>query len=75
MIDTWTCHVCGKERPDAYISVASGFIKELPGAQINIRYCNDNPECDRVAHESAAKGDFPKRPEKKKTKKWWEFWK
>lgn len=46
MIDTWTCHVCGKERPDARISVFSST--KWIGAvafQQNVRYCNDNPAC------------------------------
>jgi len=47
---TWTCHVCGKERPDDCISV---FVRDVskkydltPGTMTeNIRYCNDNQEC------------------------------
>ena len=44
---TWTCHVCGDERPDDKISV---FTKPLvfPGgvvAKQNIRYCNDRQGC------------------------------
>lgn len=46
---TWTCHLCGKERPDRLISV---FCKEIDighgGAGIvteNIRYCNDDQVC------------------------------
>jgi len=42
---SWTCHVCGDERPDGRISVHT---KPLPGiehATQNIRYCNDRPEC------------------------------
>ena len=69
---TWTCHVCGKERPDDKISVATGRILDLPGAEINIRYCNDNLDCETEARAGAAVGSFPQR---KKTKKWWEFWK
>lgn len=44
---TWTCHVCGDERPDDKISVFSrprdfghGIV-----AQENIRYCNDRASC------------------------------
>ena len=52
MIDrelTWTCHVCGKTRPDAKISVYSttkyiGETQQIP-MQTNVRYCNDNSEC------------------------------
>lgn len=44
---TWTCHICGDERPDARISV---FKKPsvLPGGATmtqNVRYCNDRPDC------------------------------
>ena len=44
---TWTCHVCGENRPDNKIAV---FKKPLVikgnvvGSQ-NIRYCIDRPEC------------------------------
>jgi len=43
---TWTCHVCGKERPDDKISVYSQTTMEH-GVEIqqNVRYCNDNPKC------------------------------
>lgn len=46
----WTCHVCGRERPDAAISVFAVDTSEEfglpPGTvQQNIRYCNDRPEC------------------------------
>lgn len=45
---TWTCHVCGAERPDEKISVYSSE-KEFgdTGVMItqNVRYCNDNPNC------------------------------
>ena len=46
MIDTWTCHVCGKERPDAKISVYSStkYSGSIP-IQQNVRYCNDDPSC------------------------------
>jgi hypothetical protein len=52
---TWTCHICGKRRPDDKISVHSStkHIGELPYQQ-NVRYCNDNPECA----ESAKTKDF-----------------
>ena len=47
MLDTWTCHICGEERPDAQISVYSKP-RDFGGgviAQENIRYCNDREEC------------------------------
>lgn len=55
---TWTCHICGDERPDARISV---FTKPLTfpeqenilgpiksgniAASQNIRHCNDREAC------------------------------
>jgi hypothetical protein len=44
---TWTCHVCGDERPDEQISVHKTQV-ELRGAVTvtqNVRYCNDRPAC------------------------------
>lgn len=44
---TWTCHVCGKERPDASIDVYQRR-HMWPGGVVvteNVRYCNDKPEC------------------------------
>ena len=43
---TWTCHVCGEDRPDAMISVFSRtvMIGKIE-AQENVRYCNDRPAC------------------------------
>lgn len=42
----WTCHICGRPRPDDKISV---YKHETPFAGImmteNVRYCNDNPNC------------------------------
>ncbi len=52
-LDTWKCHICGRERPDAAISV---WKTERPlgntGATIteNVRYCNDDdPSCAEQA--------------------------
>jgi hypothetical protein len=46
MIEEWTCHVCGKLRPDNKISVYSSTILQgdIPIKQ-NVRHCNDNPDC------------------------------
>jgi hypothetical protein len=43
---TWTCHVCGDERPDGQISVVSEMFT-IGGAegQVNLRYCNDRAGC------------------------------
>jgi hypothetical protein len=75
MFDTWTCHVCGQERPNDKISVATGSIPELPGAEINIRYCNDNLVCETKAKLAAKQGKFPETQKVNIDKKWWEFWK
>lgn len=50
MFTEWTCHICGKSRPDASISVhktdMSAEHNLPPGTmQQNVRYCNDNPDC------------------------------
>jgi hypothetical protein len=51
---TWTCMVCGDERPDAAISVAHrplrGLEDRFPDARVNVRYCNDRPTCAAAAH-------------------------
>lgn len=46
-METWTCHICKKTRPDDKISVLSKplIIDGKPVGQQNIRYCNDNAEC------------------------------
>jgi hypothetical protein len=48
---TWTCHICGRERPDDRISVAT---HDISGprfeAKANVRYCNDSAECSAKAH-------------------------
>jgi len=45
--ETWTCHICGRERPDAQISVQKNITRYagLGEVQENVRYCNDDPEC------------------------------
>lgn len=50
IFDTWECHICGKERLDKDISVRMIDISKdynlQPGTmQLNVRYCNDNPDC------------------------------
>ena len=47
---TWTCHLCGRERPDALIGVYRTDISSehgLPPGTVghNVRYCRDNPRC------------------------------
>lgn len=46
----WTCHVCGLERPDRFISVYVTDLsseKHMPPGTLkqNVRFCNDNPDC------------------------------
>ncbi len=44
---TWTCHICGEERPDDKISVVTKpmIINGQTVGEQNIRYCNDKVEC------------------------------
>ena len=46
-METWTCHICKRERPDDRISVLTKplVINGQAIGQQNIRYCNDNPAC------------------------------
>lgn len=52
---TWTCMVCGEERPDAMISVARhpvpGLEEWFPATRTNVRYCNDRRACTVKAYE------------------------
>lgn len=48
--NTWTCHVCGDERPDEKISVQKNDRSAeygLPAGSMveNVRYCNDRASC------------------------------
>lgn len=46
MMETWTCHVCGDERPDDKIGVHKRTKKMGPVEfQENVRYCNDRDSC------------------------------
>ena len=50
MIDNWTCHVCGENRPERFVSVHKRDNSEKysmsPGTFVeNIRYCNDKHKC------------------------------
>ena len=53
---TWSCHVCGKVRPDAEIDVAVAT-GTLPASgapvAVNQRYCKDDPDCKEAAQERA----------------------
>ena len=45
-----------KEREDEDISVLTYLLNNLPGAERNLRYCNDNEECLKKAEEKAKTG-------------------
>ena len=55
---TWRCQICRKERPDDKISVLSYPMKGFASAQINTKYCNDNPKCYEGALEKRKKGEI-----------------
>jgi hypothetical protein len=40
---TWTCHICGDERPDEMIGVFKHY--HPGGLQENVRYCLDRAGC------------------------------
>jgi len=50
---TWTCHICGKRRPDAKISVHKRplVIGGQKMGEQNIRYCNDDSKCYKEAQD------------------------
>lgn len=52
---TWTCHVCGDERPDDKIAVHSegGGSEYVAEISVHVRYCNDRPNCKLGAPEIA----------------------
>jgi len=60
-MESWRCHVCGKERPDDKISVLSKpiIINEQFVGEQNVRYCNDDPSC----MAGAERVDFLKKKE------------
>lgn len=53
-LPTWTCHICGRERPDEKINVHVRDCSEEEGLPFgtlgqNVRYCNDDPDCIKAA--------------------------
>lgn len=55
---TWTCHVCGEERPDRYISVWT-HLRTIGVVEFreNVRYCNDRASCiEGAQHKHFVKG-------------------
>lgn len=54
---TWKCHVCGRERLDAFIEVLqrdrSTEFNLQPGVLMeNVRYCKDEPSCIAAAEST-----------------------
>lgn len=51
---SWTCHVCGEERPDALIAVHHVY-KMIPNTDAtitaNVRFCSDRAECHNGAED------------------------
>jgi len=56
MITRWKCEICEKQRPDEFIDVISYPLKGLLGATRNLKYCNDNPKCKKLAKQIAKTG-------------------
>ena len=51
---SWTCHVCGEERLDQFISVVTQDLSAEHGLPVgtysqNVRHCNDRPRCSERA--------------------------
>lgn len=51
---TWTCLVCGQERPDAVIGVTYQPVRGLEHVfpdtvRFNVRHCTDRPVCCLIA--------------------------
>ena len=55
---TWHCGICKRERADEAISIISFPMKGLPGATINIKYCNDDPKCYQGVMKKKEKGEI-----------------
>lgn len=52
---TWKCHVCGVERADEMIAVATASAEVGDGGKVatNVRYCRDRKVCHDRAVEMA----------------------
>lgn len=56
----WVCEICKKLRDDKDISVVTYPLKDLPGAERNLNYCNDDPSCkDTAMKEAMNNGYYP----------------
>ena len=58
MINTWKCGICGKIRHDPEIDVITYPLFGFEGAEVNLKYCNDNDDCYNQAKEKAKTGKF-----------------
>lgn len=60
---TWTCHICGDERPDRFIGVHTRDVStdfNLPPGTVqeNVRYCIDRDNCvQRATHYRLIKSE------------------
>lgn len=48
----WHCEICGEARPNSKISVHTYPLKDLPGGERNVRYCNDKDCLDGAIEKS-----------------------
>lgn len=55
-VPSWACHVCGHVRPDDRIAVYSRRYDVMTGdpspagtVRVNVRFCRDQPTCERKA--------------------------
>lgn len=68
--DTWRCHVCGDERPDAAISVVKRpWLNVSSRAFVNLRYCNDQSDCRQQARWWKGNGTLLREV----PTRWWQF--
>lgn len=44
MIDTWKCDMCGREQYDKDIEVITYPLKDILGAERNLKYCRENTD-------------------------------
>lgn len=49
-LENFRCEACKNMRPHEKISVIKKTYHEVPGFTRNIKYCNDNEECFKIAN-------------------------
>lgn len=64
MINYWNCEICGKKRPDKHIAVIS-YLMKFNSRDVgrfnptrNLKYCEDNIDCENKAKAKAKKGEL-----------------